>query len=1015
MAYPGSSTFPGSTYPQAAPTTPPPDPAAVFDDFNRADTTTGLGTSSSGHVWSPTTYVSGRILSNQYRGISDGNDRCVTLDVGASDFTVKATIQTDGTSDTSLVGRYVNDSNYWMAYCGSGASGKWGLWYRNGGTYSNVSTSTVVPVAGDVVELVFSGTSVKLRVNGVEFASVTSTVHQSATRAGFRSGNGLPATWDDFSASTPTTSATGFVSVSAPAAQVAVAGAVTEVASGVVAVSAPSATLGVTGDVVTLGAVSASAPLPDVSVHGEVADITGGAVEAVAPSPTVVVDGVIVPPVTGTLGATAPAPAAHVTDAPPLPPAEFTATSALDVAPLIDTTGMLGGAEFTASSVLDVGTLYDIEASAGVEFTAESWLRVIDELEVAIDPLTRRPQYKLVAVDMFGTPIAELDSAVMGSATRSLNGRGGFSFRLGKTDPKLPNVPQFAEVQLWRGSHLVPGGWFVITDPAIGQGDDSFDLQCAGLAWHFEGRLVGKERPELLKNGGFEDGPRFWDFSYSPGSNAETPPKWEITDEACEGGKALRVFADDKVVEFKRTVETQGVFVANSSTFLSGGEQFIRDAIEDIPQKQSIVIEGHTADADGGTGYALSVARAEAAKAVAHAARPDLTITAVGKGETEQVASNATEAGRRKNRRVVIRANFTATKVGHRQFVGQSFTYTNDTDEPLEFDIQAQGRIDTWGGPSKDGWMLYADVRTIAAKPKILNNGSTNVDEFTVRNRWMPLHTTVEVPANTTARVNVRGYPTAGASSFDQFSAMPNLKLTFNQKDPQQVICGLVEHAQDPAFGKSDLNIQGFGNWSGFKIDRSYPWKEHIRVSDAIDEVVRSLNGPDANMLVTARRRWLVVSPKQGHETGIVLAAGNRIGDARILSYESGVDGDEVATTAIVQSSWSGGGMSEVIARKPRSDGKVFERLYQAEQDAPTSTLTEQAGTAVEYGRAGLVTKVTIHPDDTTFLMSRVTIGDVVAVDVHDSQVQVRADHRIIQIDLDPNTDQYTYTLAPKE
>jgi outer membrane protein OmpA-like peptidoglycan-associated protein len=677
----------------------------------------------------------------------------------------------------------------------------------------------------------------------------------------------------------------------------------------------------------------------------------------------------------------------------------------------------IGAAESLTDSTVDAADpiRYAVDQ---IDAIAEAWAEAYDTLTVTLDPDTLRPQYRLKVVDHAGNTICELADAQIGTATRSLNGRGGLDFSLGKNDPQLASVPQFAEVQLWRGAHLVPGGWFTVVDPQIDEGGDTFDYQCSGLTYYFERRLIGAERPEMLRNGGFEEGSRFWSGGWSPGSNAETPPTFEITSDALEGGKALRIFAADKVASIKRTVESAAVFVPNRATFLSGGEQAIRDQVSDIPNGTHITVEGHTADADGGDGYALSVARAEAAAAVIHAYKPTLVITTVGKGETEPVDPRHTEAAYKKNRRVVILANVVQTKVGHRQFEHQSFTASQPASarEPLEFDIQGQGRIDTFEGPSKDGWMLYADVRKVGdPKHLILNNDHVDVDESTARQAWMGLNLTVKVPADGLDYVvDVRLYPTAGSSSFDQISAKPNLKLAFWDADPRNIIGGLVEHAQDGTLGKSDLNIQPYGPLSGFTTSRSWEWKEAKPVSEAIDDMVRSLNGPDANIAVTPRRRWLVIHPKQGRDSGFVLAAGDCAGDARIIGYAAGVDGDNVTTQARVQTSWSGGGMVEQFVTLPRADGLTLENVYQADQDAPSSALLEQGRTAVKYGQADVVTRVAMHPDDTTLLMERVTIGDIVTLAIKDGRVDVNLPYRIIQIDLDPNTDQLAYVVAPE-
>jgi outer membrane protein OmpA-like peptidoglycan-associated protein len=787
-----------------------------------------------------------------------------------------------------------------------------------------------------------------------------------------------------------------------------------------VAAPAGAFTAGTTIPAAFTGAPSSltvTAPLGDVTAGTAVAaDFTGApaALTVVAPLGDVVTSAPVAQDFTG-------APSA-ITIAAPAGGYLLSSGAAEDVTDAVEDAAdpialTIGAAESLTDSVVDAADpiRYAVDQ---IDAIAEAWAEAYDTLTVTLDPDTLRPQYRLKVVDRAGNTICELADAQIGTATRSLNGRGGLDFSLGKNDPQLASVPQFAEVQLWRGAHLVPGGWFTVVDPQIDEGGDTFDYQCSGLTYYFERRLIGAERPEMLRNGGFEEGSRFWSGGWSPGSNAETPPTFEITSDALEGGKALRIFAADKVASIKRTVESAAVFVPNQATFLSGGEQAIRDQVSDIPNGTHITVEGHTADADGGDGYALSVARAEAAAAVIHAYKPTLVITTVGKGETEPVDPRHTEAAYKKNRRVVILANVVQTKVGHRQFEHQSFTASQPASarEPLEFDIQGQGRIDTFEGPSKDGWMLYADVRKVSdPKHLILNNDHVDVDESTARQAWMGLNLTVKVPADGLDYVvDVRLYPTAGSSSFDQISAKPNLKLAFYDMDPRHIIGGLVAHAQDVTLGKSDLNIQAYGPLSGFLTKGIWEWKEAKPVSEAIDDMVRSLNGPDANIAVTPRRRWLVIHPKQGRDSGFVLAAGDCAGDARIIAFAAGVDGDNVTTQARVQTSWSDGGMVEQFVTLPRADGLTLENVYRADQDTPSSALLEQGRTAVKYGQADVVTRVVMHPDDTTLLMERVTIGDIVTLAIKDGRVDVNSSYRIIQIDLDPNTDQLAYVVAPE-
>lgn len=80
-------------------------------------------------------------------------------------------------------------------------------------------------------------------------------------------------------------------------------------------------------------------------------------------------------------------------------------------------------------------------------------------------------------------------------------------------------------------------------------------------------------------------------------------------------------------------------------------------AADPVNPVRTVAVEGHT-DGQGTGAYNvdLSNRRAESVRAALSAALPGITVTASGKGETEPIASNETEAGQAKNRRVEIAA-----------------------------------------------------------------------------------------------------------------------------------------------------------------------------------------------------------------------------------------------------------------------------------------------------------------------------------------------------------------------
>lgn len=162
------------------------------DDFNRADSTSSLGSpSDGGSAWSA---LAGTWGINTNRGYSpSGGQAVAVLEASAADVRLEAVIQTAG-SDYGLVVRASDNSNYWLLAI---TATNFVLYRKEAGSFTNETSGPAATVNGDTVRFEANGTSLKGYLNGVEKLSFTSSFNQSATQHGIRSNTDAVVRFDD--------------------------------------------------------------------------------------------------------------------------------------------------------------------------------------------------------------------------------------------------------------------------------------------------------------------------------------------------------------------------------------------------------------------------------------------------------------------------------------------------------------------------------------------------------------------------------------------------------------------------------------------------------------------------------------------------------------------------------------------------------------------------------------------------------------------------------------------------
>ncbi len=112
----------------------------------------------------------------------------------------------------------------------------------------------------------------------------------------------------------------------------------------------------------------------------------------------------------------------------------------------------------------------------------------------------------------------------------------------------------------------------------------------------------------------------------------------------------------DSICDFETTINGDILFAFDSFELTPAATEIIdqlTEVIDDIPTKVEII--GHTDD-QGEEDYNMNLSQLRA-MAVGNRMRENgiINITEIGKGESEPIASNKTDEGRKKNRRVEIR------------------------------------------------------------------------------------------------------------------------------------------------------------------------------------------------------------------------------------------------------------------------------------------------------------------------------------------------------------------------
>lgn len=170
------------------------------DDFNRGDTTNGIGTpSDGGSAWSQVSGTWGIASNTGYEsGLTPSQAICV-LESSVADVDVQVTIATQAIS-SGVIARETDNSNYLLLAIGN-SSNDFTLFRKQAGSFVQIATAVQAISSGDVIKFNLNGTAIAGFYNGVSKVTGTSSFNQTATKHGIRvdTATGIVVRFDTFS------------------------------------------------------------------------------------------------------------------------------------------------------------------------------------------------------------------------------------------------------------------------------------------------------------------------------------------------------------------------------------------------------------------------------------------------------------------------------------------------------------------------------------------------------------------------------------------------------------------------------------------------------------------------------------------------------------------------------------------------------------------------------------------------------------------------------------------------
>ncbi len=269
-------------------------------------------------------------------------------------------------------------------------------------------------------------------------------------------------------------------------------------------------------------------------------------------------------------------------------------------------------------------------------------------------------------------------------------------------------------------------------------------------------------------------------------------------------------------------------------------------------------------------------------------------------------------------------------------------------------------------------------------------------------------------PNGDTELVAVRLHCPNGTIFWDRVTLTLEESLHFEQTDQALIARGIVEHLQDPAYGKSDLNLGLHTPLTGVIRDRNYRHSDHGKGSELLGEFPQLDDGLDWDIQVTpGARTFRTHYPRKGvdRSADLVLEYGRNVED-----FTWAWDGEAASSSVIMLGTGDGSSREEGFAQDPTLYGGVtLEDVTVApETDSYTQidTLDNRAAERLRTVRNPTILEVQAKEIPGVPLLGILQTGDLVKVRIRRGVVDIDGEvYRVVKMSLNMATEILSLTL----